>query len=440
MINSEEHPIARRSDVRVGADIAAGLLVILLTFVGVGAWATLAPLSGAVIARGVVKVDTNRKTVQHFEGGIVKEIKVRDGERVQAGQTLLVVEDARVSAVLDVLEARLDAELVRAARLQAERDGHEQVVLSQEIGQRSHEPKLAELIRGETTFFRTKRDALQNQIQLLKRQVDEIREEITGLKKQVTAEEAAIHYLQQEIAANEELAAKQFVQKFHLLSLRRGIEEYRARLGEHNADIARAKQKATNLELRIDELRAGYVREAADQLTESQARIFDLEEQLRPSRDAIQRQRISAPVSGEVVNLKVFTVGGVIRSGDALLEIVPDGNPLIIEAKVDVKSIDDVRLGMLADIRLTAYSFRSTPLITGNVSYVSGDSLIDEKTGAPYYLAHINVERNSLDIARGPQLYPGMAAEVFIKTGERTALDYLLEPVTASLRRAFREP
>ncbi|MGQ0656871.1 MAG: HlyD family type I secretion periplasmic adaptor subunit, partial [Chromatiales bacterium] len=203
--------------------------------------------------------------------------------------------------------------------------------------------------------------------------------------------------------------------------------------------IAAARQKITGHELRIASLRDEYLQTAADELTASQAKIFDLEERLRPLQDASERQQIIAPIAGEVVGLKVFTVGGVIAPREPLLDIVPEDNPLIVEARVNVESIDELRLGMDADIRLTAYHVRSTPLIRGTVTYVSADRLSDEQTRAPYYLAHITVDKESLRAAGELRLLPGMPAEVFIKTQARTALDYLLEPVMGSLRRSLRE-
>jgi HlyD family type I secretion membrane fusion protein len=419
--------------------ILSGLIVILVFFAGFGGWAALAPLSGAVIAIGVVKVDTNRKTVQHLEGGIVKEILVRDGDHVGAGQALIVLQDERVGATLDLLQGQLDAEFARMARLQAERDGKDHIEFPDYLVRRADQPEVADLLRNEDVFFNTKRAALEEQINLIRRQISEAQEQINGLTSQVRAEEAAVGYLQEEITANEELEKKQYVQKVHILELKRGVEEYQARRGEHLADIAIARQKITELQVRIIDLKNAYVREAADKLTLSQAAIYDIEERLRPARDATVRQQITAPISGTVVNQKVFTVSGVIGPREPILDIVPDDNPLIIEAQVRVDDIDDLRLGQEADIRLSAYKMRSTPLVLGYVTYISADRLINQATQEPYYLAHIEVDMESLRSARNLQLYPGMPAEVFVKTGARTAIDYLLAPITQTLRRSMRE-
>ncbi|MGQ0657526.1 MAG: HlyD family type I secretion periplasmic adaptor subunit, partial [Chromatiales bacterium] len=258
--------------------VLAGILVIFLTFAGFGTWAALAPLSGAIIAAGVVKVDTNRKTVQHLEGGIVKDIRVRDGDRVEAGQTLIVIEDEQVSAGLDLLQGQLDAELAKAARLQAERDGHAAIAFPQRLTGRAEHPEVRELLRSERTFFSAKHSALDAQVALLEELIARVQQEIAGLTGQVEAEDAAIGLLRQEIAANEELQKKNYVEETRLLTLRRQVQEYQARRGEHLADIAAARQKITGHELRIASLRDEYLQTAADELTASQAKIFDLEE------------------------------------------------------------------------------------------------------------------------------------------------------------------
>jgi HlyD family type I secretion membrane fusion protein len=417
-----------------------GLITVVLVFGGFGIWATFAPLAGAVIGQGVVKVDLNRKTVQHLEGGIVSEILVRDGDHVSAGQALVVLQDARISASVDLLQGQLDAELARAARLQAERDGFGQLEFPERLQARSSDGKVAELLRSEATFFETKRQALLSQIELLRGQIAQAQQEVTGLSAQLQAEEKAFALMEKEIAANQSLAQQHFIQGVRILELQRQLEDYNARRGERAAEIAQARQRIADLELRIVALQDDYVKQAAEDLTVSQAKIFDLEERLRPSQDAQRRMRVVAPISGTVVNLKVFTIGGVVAPRETILEIVPDDNPKIIETQIGVDAIDDVHVGQEADIRLSAYKRRETPLVQGVVTYVSADRLVDSNTNSVFYIAHVQVDGDSLREAGDLKVVPGMPAEVFIRTNSRTALDYLLAPVTASLRRSFREP
>ncbi len=391
-----------------------------------------------MIATGVVKVDANRKTVQHLEGGIVSEILVKDGDRVNAGQTLIVLTDERVSATIEVLSGQLDAEQAKAARLQAERDGLATIEFPSSLEARRGNPQIADLLDDEQAFFDAKRQRLDNQIALLGEQSARIQEEIAGLSQQVAAEEEAARLLGREIEKNVALERKHYVQETQILTLNRTLQEYLARRGEHLADIARARQKMTDMEMRRTTLAAEHVQAAADELTAVKARVFDLEERVRPSIDAQTRQRIVAPLAGTVVDLKVHTIGGVVGPREPVLDIVPDENPLIIEARVDVTGIDDVRLGNVCDVRLSAFKARSTPLVSGTVTYISADRFEDPATRVPYYTMHVELDPQSLHQA-DVTLTPGMPAEVYVRTRTRSALEYLLEPVTVFLGRSLRE-
>lgn len=428
-----EAPRALQSPVR------AGFIIILIAFVGFGGWASFVPLSGAIIAPGLVKVESNRKTVQHLEGGIVASINVRDGDVVKAGQTLIEIQSEQISASVEIIGGQLDAELAKNARLRSERDQRKHIEFPPALTSRSNQSDIAALMESEERFFNAKQASLEAQLKLAARQIEEARQEIRGLEEQVAAEDRSIALYQEEVEANRTLEAKQYVQKPQILALKRGIEEYTARRGSHRADIARAAQRITDFEQRALSLTDHYVQEASAQLTESQVRLFDLEERMRPSRDALQRQRITAPIAGTVVGLKVFTVGGVIRPGDALMDIVPTENKLIFEARLDVKDIDEVHIGSEAEVRLSALDQRTTPLITGKVDYISADRLVDETNHQPYYQLHITADPVSLKRAAGLSVHPGMSAEIFVRTRERTMLRYWLEPLTGVLNRTMRE-
>ena len=408
-----------------------GLLLIAGSLVAFGAWAYFAPLTGAIIAPGFVKVDLNRKVVQHQEGGIVSAIRVRDGDLVGEGQELVLLEDVRIDAQLDLIRTQLDAERAKVARLEAERTLAAKPVF----------PRLEkkEFVSREEALFRARRQALDSQIEVLRRQIRETTEEAEALAQQIGAEERALKLQKDELAANQRLLEQGYVQKTRLLTLQRAVAEYEARHGERRAELSRAHQRASELEFRILQMRNAYVQSATDELKESTARTFDLEERIRPSRDASERQKITAPSAGEVVGLRVFTMGSVIGPREVLMEIVPLEKHLIVEARIRPEDINHVRPGSEADVRLTAYHSRTAPLVPGSVIYVSGDRLVDPQTGAPYYVVHIDVPEKALDAAR-LRLQAGMPAEVFMRTDTRTALDYLLAPVTSYLRRAMREP
>ncbi len=421
--------------------IRAGLLVIAVAFVGVGGWLAFAPLSGAVIAEGAVKVDMNRKTLQHQEGGIVKEIRVRDGDRVRQGQVLIVLDDVRVDATLDLLKTQLDSERARNARLAADRVLAEKLVFPQDLAARAaRETKVAEVLQREETLFKARRQTLREQARLLELQRKQTEDESAALRKQVAAEERALQLQRDELEANRALRDKGFVGDVRVKTVDRATADYEARLGEHMAELAKSRQKSSELALRVKTLENQFMQASADELKESANKLFDLEERLRPSKDAAERQNIVAPIAGDVVDLKVTSVGAVIGPRDPLLDIVPNDSKLIVEGRIRTEDINYVRIGGDADVRLTAFKARTTPIVEGKVVYVSADRLVDRATNLPYYAVHIDVSLQSLKEAGDLRLQAGMPAELFIRTAERTGLQYLLDPVTAFIRRSFREP
>ena len=417
-----------------------GLGVVLAVAAGAGAWAALAPLSGAVIAPGFVKIDLNRKVVQHQEGGIVREIRVRDGERVRQGQTLVVLDDVRVDATLDTLSTQLVAERAKSARLAAEAAYAAKPAFPADIARRADELKVAETLERERALFQTRRASVESQVALLRRQIREIEGEAAALNDQIAAEVRALGLQREELKANEELARQNYVQKTRVLTLQRAVAEYEARHGEHRAELAKARQRSSELDLRIVAAQNAYRQQAIDEMKDATAKIFDLEERLRPSRDAAERQQVLAPIAGEVVGLRVFTPGAAVGPREVLMEIVPQDKVLIVEARIRPEDINSVRSGSEAEIRLTAYKQRTTPLVRGEVTYVSGDRMVDEQTKQAYYVVHVKVAQAALEQAGNLRMQAGMPAEVFIRTDERTTVDYLLAPVTAYLRRAMREP
>jgi HlyD family type I secretion membrane fusion protein len=412
--------------------IRSGLLVIVIGAIAMGLWGFWAPLSGAIIAPGFVKVDLNRKVVQHQEGGIVRAVRVRDGDRVTQGQELVLLDDVRIDAQLDLLRTQLDAERAKSARLEAERSLAARPVFPKDLLK-------DEFRTREEALFRARRQALDSQIEVLRRQIRETVEEAGALAEQIAAEERALKLQKDELAANEQLLSQGYVQKTRLLTLQRAVAEYEARHSERRAELSKSRQRASELEFRILSMRNAYVQAATDELKEASSRMFDLEERIRPSRDASERQKITAPIAGEVVGLRIFNAGSVIGPREVLMEIVPQEKRLIVEARIRPEDVNHVRQGTEADIRLTAYQSRTTPLVAGAVMYVSGDRLVDQQSGHPYYIVHIDVPEKSL-AASSQKLQAGMPAEVFIRTDNRSALDYLLAPVTSFLRRAMREP
>lgn len=421
--------------------VRSGLLAIFIGFVVCGGWIALAPIAGAVIAQGSVKVDMNRKTIQHQEGGIVKEILVRDGERVRQGQPLLLLGDVRVDAAYDSLRTQRDSELARHARLTADRILASSISFPDELQARgSTDPKVAEVIQREEALFVARRQTLSEQKRLIEQQVKESEEESAALRRQIGAATRGLALQRDELDANRRLMAQGFVGAMRVKAVDRAAADYEAKIGEHQAELAKAKQRSSDLALRARTLENQFMQAAADELKESSNKLFELEERLRPSRDAAERQRIVAPIAGEVVDLKVSTPGAVVGPRDILLDIVPTDGKLIMEGRIRPEDINAVAVGSSADVRLTSFRSRLTPVIEGRVIYVSADRLVERSTGTPYYTVHVDVDPEQLRLAGNLRLQAGMPVELLLKTSERTTLQYLLDPILAFTSKSLREP
>jgi HlyD family type I secretion membrane fusion protein len=415
-----------------------GCGVIGLCFVGLGAWGGSAPLAGAAIASGQVVVQSNRKTIQHLEGGIVREIAVTDGDAVKSGELLVRLDDTRARTNLDVLQGRYFAARARAARLIAERDGHAEIAFPAELLQAAH-PAAVEAVNGQRRIFAARRIWVDGQIAILRQQIAQLREEIAALEAQVESETRQAGLIGEEMQGVKALVVKGLERRPRLLALQRTAEEIGARRSDHLGQIARAQQKIGEAELKIADHENKRIDDIMQELRATQDELFDLQEKLFAARDVLERTEIRAPRDGVVVNRRVHTIGGVINPGEAVLEIVPQAEELLVEARVRKDDIDLVRPGMKAQVRLIAYSQRWTPSVDGTVQTVSADRLEDGRSGESFYVARIEIDPASLAKLPDAELYPGMPADVLIVTGSRTALDYMLSPITSSLARAFRE-
>jgi membrane fusion protein, epimerase transport system len=434
---------AQRPELHPAADarrpIRAGLLVLGLAVAAGIAWSCLAALSAAVIAPGVVKVEDNRKTVQHREGGIVGAILVTEGEHVSAGRALIQLGDERVQAELRTAAAQLDAETAKAARLLAQSVAAPAIEFPPALLARAADPQTAAAMQSQRSAFQARQRALDEQMAALDEQGIGLRQEIDSLQAQIRSRQAATSLMREEVRTHAELNEIGFVSKMQVLRLQRGLEDYESQRHEHLSNTARARQRLADLASRRIALRSDYRQAATDELPQAQARIATLEQQLGAARDAARRQEIVAPVTGQVVGLKVYTVGGVVAPGAPLLDIVPDQKPLLVEARLDVDDVVHASVGARAQVRLSAYSARSAPVLEGRLRQVSADRIVDAASGRPYYLAQIDIDAQSLRDAAHVHLQPGMAAEVFLLAGERSLWQYLLEPIRNSMRRALRQ-
>jgi HlyD family type I secretion membrane fusion protein len=424
--------------------IAAGCIVLAA---GVGAltlWAWLAPLSGAVVAEGVVRDDGERKTIQHQEGGIVKAIHVKDGDHVRAGQVLITLDDVRPGSEVAALQSQLDDDEAKAARLAAERDMKNAVAFPAHLAGRSSDPRIAALMQREQTLFDSERKALNDQLALLLQQAAQTRQEIAVETALVGTSERSLGISKQELQVNEQLRSEGYVTETKMMELRRAAADYQSRQQSDTAELIRARQKQTDLDLKIATLRNDYVKAADGQLKDTTAKVLQIMEQLRPAQDTNARTHIVAPVDGEIVALRVHTIGAAIGPREPILDLVPSDAPLIIEAKIKPDNVREIAQNSHADVRLTAYNPRTSPVPEGSVTYLSADSLNDKETRQPFYLAHIEIApavvARANRVAKEPiVLGPGLHAEVFIKTRSRSAFDYLFEPVWDGIQKSMRD-
>jgi HlyD family type I secretion membrane fusion protein len=419
--------------------IMAGMLIILVFFGIGGTWISLAQISGAVISSGEVRVDTERKTVQHLEGGIINEILVRNGDIVEEGQTLVTLDSSRITSQVEQIQLRIASARLADIRLQAERDMLEQVNWP-ETDPSIAPQKYRELLDSARKVFQSRRQALTDQISMLEKQIDQLDQQDKSLKARINAEEKIIAALQDELDSKQVLYERQYIDKTRILELQRRIAEREGSLAQLQGSRAELGERIAELGLRISSLKGEYRQKAIEEHNENQQKLYDLQQQLLPLLDASQRLSITAPVSGEVVALQVHSRQGVIKPGEPILDIVPEGSPLIVECNIQVKDITHVRKGQEADVQLLAFEQRTTPKIPGEVVYISADRIM-QKTAygeQPTYVVHVELDKEALH-ANDLYISAGMPAAVFIKTEPRTVLDYLIEPLAENFDRALRE-
>ncbi|MZR29695.1 HlyD family type I secretion periplasmic adaptor subunit [Sneathiella litorea] len=419
--------------------IMFGLVIIFLFFGAFVGWAAFAPLGSAAIAQGVVSVEGNRKSIQHLEGGIVSEIIIKDGDFVKQGDVLIVLDEVQSKASMEIVRSRRAIALAQKARLIAERDGLDEITFPEWLLERKDEPNIKEAMEGQQNIFESRRTSRNGQITILKQKAAQLEEEIKGLEGQVDSSDRQIALISDEIKDVDSLVKKNLAKRPRLRALQRNLAELSGNRSQNISRIAQTRQAIGEVELQINELTNALMDEVVAELKDVQSQIFDLAEQNRASEDVLDRTEIRAPTDGYVVNLQVHTTGGVIKPGETILDIVPDNVQLIVEAQVNTKDIDSVYIDATAQIRFPAFSQRFSLPAEGKVISVSADSLEDERTGNYYYLARVQIENLENAEIKVTQLRPGMQADVMILTGERTALDYFINPIILSFNRALRE-
>lgn len=410
--------------------IMAGVAVLVVFFGGFALWAYLAPLHSAVHAQGEIVFQNKRQAVQHLEGGIVKKILVKDGDQVKAGQPLIVLEDDQVKPIVDMLEGQAAAETATMIRLEAEKNELPSVSFPKGIP--------VAIVQTEQKLFAAKHEAFLKQIEVLKTQIEQTREMIKGAQEQLLSKKKEVASLKEQLESNQTLLKDGYVTKTIVLQLEQILAEKTGEQEQIKANLASNKQRLAEVEQRILAARTERIQQAANELKVTGMKRLELEERVRPSRNMLERQIIRAPVAGKVVGLKIATIGGLVIPREPLMEIAPMADHLVVEAKVMVNDISDLKLGQEAEATITAFKSSSTPPIMAKVTYISDDRLtIPTAQGPmPYFLVYLEPDAASVK-AIGEPLVPGMQAQVSIATRPRTAFDYFIGPLRDRMGKAF---
>ncbi len=414
--------------------------VLALGVLPLAAWLALAPLASAVVAPAFVKVDLDRRPVQHAEGGTVREVLVRDGQRVRAGQPLLVLGDVSVDADMNRLTYRVAAERASVARLEAEQASASALHWPDDVAATARDDaRVAEQLTKEQALFTARRNALHGQTALLRAQQEKLAQEREALTTQIAQATESLRHQTAELENNRGLLKDGYISATRISQLEASVADYGVKLAERRGELARAGQRLIDTDLRIKALESEYRQQASDQLKVTSSRLSEIQQEQRKTSDASQRQVIAAPAAGEVMNLRFTSPGAVVSPREPIADIVPTDARLTVEARIRTEDVARVQQGQRAEIRFTAFKARSTQLVAGTVIYVAPDRNVDRQNGTAYYVATVEADAASLADAGALKLQAGMPAEVYFKGEERTALQYLLEPITQVMRRGGRE-
>lgn len=414
--------------------VGAGLLAIGLV-VGGGGWASTAKLSGAIIAEGKVTVKRQVKQVQHRDGGIVSQILVDNGDRVEEGDVLVRLDETQTRAELNVIRAQLAEYEGRRARLTAERDGSEAVTFEEGF---ESDPAMAAIAAGERRLFADNRATREAQRDQLKSQIAQFEDQVRGLEAQRSSNVSERQLIAEDLDRLAPLVARKLVEATRTRALARDLARIDGQIGEIEANIAQVKGQISEAELKILELDQQTRSDAQRELRDIEARTAELDERIVAAEERLSRMVLRAPIAGTVNELRVHTRDGVIAPGDTVMTIVPLGADLVVEARLAPIDIDDVRTGQPVTLRFSAFNQRTTPEIQGTVDVVGAAATFDAATGQAYYLATVTIDDRA-GLGEERHLVPGMPVEVFLQTGERTALSYLVKPFTDQMMRSMRE-
>lgn len=419
--------------------ILSGLFLFLFVFVFGGAWAYFANLSGAVIAQGQVAVLGKPKTIQHLDGGIVSEINIDNGDSVSKGEILVRLDDVLLKANLNIYQSRLLEGVAQLARLVAERDARSDITWSDEV-LKLFDLEIGPAVKqGQQKLFEARQATRQGQVSQLREKIKQFQNQISGIKALKVSRKAQLGFLDEELKGIRSLNEKGLAPKSQLMALERQREEIIGQMAEQDAELARIQNSIAETEIQILQIDREFRQTVLTEIRQIEQEVNDMTQQLYATVEKLKRIEIKAPVSGIIHELAVFTIGGVIGPGAAVLQIIPQNEGFEIEANVEPQFVDELYLGQPATLRFSAFNQRTTPELNGTVKGISPNVVINEQTGISFYKIRLTVSKAELTRLKGQPLIPGMPVESFIKTRERTALNYLLKPLLDQINRAFKE-
>ena len=421
------------------SDAMMGWTIVLLFFGVLGAWAMTAPLHGAVVANGIVKVEGNRKSVQHLEGGIVKQLPVKDGDQVAAGDLLILLDDTQARTEYEVLSRQ--ALILRAteARLTAELTSQNELKMPRDLTAIAAGPQVAEIWEAQLRQFASRRTALEGQRNVVQEKIAQLEQQIVGTAAQVKSFESQHESILAERESLEPLVAQALVTRSVYLQLERGATALEGQAADARATIAKSRQAIAEQVQQKAQLDNDRMTEVTRDLRDTQAKLLEVIPRMTNAQATLGRMEVRSPYTGRVVGLSVFSVGAVIQRGEKVMDVVPNHDALVIEAQIAVESVSDVHPNTRADVHLTAYQQRIVPVVRGEVLQISADRLTDNRTGQAFFTALVRVDEKELAALPNVQLYPGMPATVMIPTVQRTAFEYLVGPLIMSFNQAFRQ-
>lgn len=420
--------------------VTIGIAACVLLVFGLGGWAATAQLASAVIAGGSVVVASNVKDVQHPDGGIVGEILVRDGDTVEAGDLLIRLDETLVAANRALLDGQIIALEARLARLEAERSDADAITVPAELAERLDEALVQQALESERKVFVARKETMKGQIDRLNERIDQLTQQIQGLESQKAAKEGEIALIDDELAILQDLYDRGRTTRDKIVNLKRNRLRLEGEAGELASQIAMAKGRINETELEVLQITTDRREKTFAEITEIKPEIANLKERRAAADFQLKRMDILSPATGTVFELAVHTVGGVIQPGQTIMQIVPQTDMLVIEARVAPMDVDELHIGQDAVVVLSAFSQKTTPQLHGTVTFVSAEASRDESTGATFYVVRVSLNEGELDrLPEGAVLLPGMPAEVYVSTGGQTVVSYLLRPLTDQIRRAWRE-